>query len=297
MDIKKRLPKIQENISLAEYTTIKIGGKARYFFKAENKEDLIKTIRVAKEFKLPFFILAGGSNILFSDKGYKGLVIKFQISNFKIQDSNIYTEAGVKLDNLVKSAQKENLTGLEWAAGIPGTVGGAIYGNAQAFNVKMSDLVKEVEILDIKTLKIKNLSKNQCSFSLKNSIFKINKNLIIISAVLKIKKGNKKEIEEKIKEFLKYRKEKHPLNFPSAGSVFINPENSKGIIHAGYLIEKCGLKGKKIGKAQISDKHANFIVNLKGAKSEDVLKLIKLTKQKVKEKFGILLKEEIQIIN
>jgi len=208
MDIKKHLPKIQENISLAKHTTLKIGGKACYFFVAKNKEDLIKAIRTAKEFKIPFFILGEGSNILFSDKGFKGLIIKFQVfpilriedprlsvgTSFKFQDSKLYTEAGVKLDDLVKLAQRESLTGLEWAAGIPGTVGGAIYGNAQAFKAKISDTVKSVEVLDTKTLKVKNLSKKQCHFSQKNSVFKTNKNLVIISAILKLKKGKKKEI-------------------------------------------------------------------------------------------------------
>ena len=315
MNIKDKLPKVKENIFLAKHTTFKIGGRACYFFKAKNKEDLIKAVRIAKEFKMPFFILGEGSNVLFSDKGFKGLIIKTLNSKFQILDSKIYAEAGVELDKLVKLSLKESFTGLEWAVGIPGTMGGAIYGNAQAFNNKMSDMVEKVEVLDIKGLKIKNLSKKQCRFSQKNSVFKTNKNLIIISEILKLKKGKKKEIKEKIKKYLNYRKRNHPLNFPSAGSVFINKEikiksskllkkfpelkelNKKGIIPSAYLIEKCGLKGKKIGKAQISDKHANFIVNLGGAKAKDVLKLMKLAKQKVKKNFKISLKEEIQIIN
>ncbi|MFH1656248.1 MAG: UDP-N-acetylmuramate dehydrogenase [Candidatus Nealsonbacteria bacterium] len=315
IDIKKELSGVRENVSLAEYTTFKIGGKARYFYIAENKQDLIRVIKIIKRFKIPFFILSGGSNILFSDKGFNGIVIKFQACHYKLQGNNIYVESGLMLDKLSKIVKNEMLTGLEWGAGIPGTIGGAIYGNAQAFGSRISDSIKEVEALNTETLEIQKILKKDCLFSLKNGIFKENKNLIILSAIFEFKKADEIEIEKKIEEFLNYRKTRHPLKYPSAGSVFINPEikisslkllkefpeieelNKKGIIHSGWLIEKCGLKGKQIGKAKFSDGHANFIVNLGGAKSKDVLALIKLAKQKIKEKFGIELKEEIQIVN
>lgn len=327
MKIEDILPEVKENVSLAEHTTFKIGGPARYFFVAESKENLIKAVKAAKDLSIPFFILAGGSNVLFSDKGFNGLIIKFQMqpygesacgrpANFKFQKNEIYVGAGVKLDTLANLAKENCLTGIEWAAGIPGcTVGGAVFGNAQAFGRRISDSVKKIEALDIRTLEIKEFSKEECCFSLKSSIFKTDKNLIILSVILELKKGDKEEIENKIKEHLNYRKEKHPMDFPSAGSVFINREikiedpellrefpelnefNRKNFIPSSFLIEKCGLKGKRIGNAQISEKHAGFIVNLGGAKSEDVLKLIELAKKKVKEKFKIELKEEIIIIN
>jgi UDP-N-acetylmuramate dehydrogenase len=265
--------------------------------------------------KLPFFILGGGSNVLFPDKGFNGLVIKIEMHKIEINDNEISAEAGAKLSDIVKLSQDNSLKGFEWAAGIPGVVGGAVCGNAQAFREKMSDSIKEVEALNIKTLKIIKFSNTQCRFKTKNSIFKNNKNLIILSAVLKLEKGDKDETNEIIKEHLSYRKKYHPINFPSAGSVFINQNNKiknknilekypkirefneKGIIHVGYLIEECGLKGKKIGQAEISNKHGNFIVNLGGAKSKDVSSLIKLIKQKVKNKFAVSLKEEIQIVS
>ncbi len=305
MKIKKELPQIKKNIRLAPYTTFKIGGVADYFFVAKTKEDLIKAIKTARGFELPFFLLAGGSNLLVSDKGFRGLIIKFQISNFKInptgslslrsiqQNSKIITEAGVMLRELVNTSAKLGLTGLEWLAGIPGTIGGAIRGNAGAFVKSMADLVKTVEVLEVKPeLKIKNYKLKDCQFSYRNSIFKKKKNLAILSVEIQLEKGDKKEIKKNIKRYLDYRREKHPLNLPSAGSVFKNPENSS----SGRLIESCGLKGKKIGQAQISEKHADFIVNLGKAKAEDVLKLINLAKQKVKEKFGIELEEEIQFL-
>ena len=315
MKIEEYLPKVERNVSLAEYNTFKIGGKAQYFFIARNKDNLIKAIKTAKDLKLPFFILGKGSNILFSDKGFKGLVVNFRFSTCDFKKNKIFAGAGTLLNKLVRSAQKNNLTGLEWAVGIPGTLGGAIYGNAQSFFVRMSDIVESVEALDKRTLEIKNFSNEGCCFYLKNSIFKTNKDLIILSAVLRLKKGNKRGIEKRIKDYLSYRRTRHPLRFPSAGSVFINPEikientglfkqfpqlkefNKKGVIPSAYLIEQCGLKGKKIGKAQFSDKHTNFIINLGGAKAKDVLALINLAKQEVKKKFGISLKEEIQIIS
>lgn len=324
MKIKEEFPGIKENVFLAPYTTFKIGGRARYFFIVKEKKDLIEALQIVKQLKLPFFILGRGSNILVSDEGYRGLVIKCQMSNVKFQKNKIYSEAGTELKNLVRLSLEKSLAGLEWAAGIPGTIGGAIYGDTAAFGFSIADAIKSVEILDSKTLKIKNLSLKDCNFFNKESIFKNNKNLTILSVVLKLKKGNKKEIQKKIKEYLNHRKKTQPLNFSSAGCIFKNieladlPEYKKchykysdnksliiqgefvpvsaGKIPAGYLIEKCGLKGKKIGGAQISEKHANFIVNLKEARAKDILKLINLIKQKVKRKFGIILKEEIQII-
>ena len=287
----------KKNVLLKNYTTFRIGGPAKYFFKAKTKEDLIKAIQAAKKLNLPFFILGEGSNILFSDKGFKGLVIKIQsskIENKETENKNkiIYVEAGVKLSHLVKLSLKNSLTGLEWAAGIPGTVGGAIRGNTGAFGGSMSDIVRSVEVLHLPESEIKNYELKNCKFSYKENIFKKNKNLIILSCILELKKGDKKEIEEKIKYFLDYREKNHPLEFFSAGCIFKNPKKKS----AGELIEKCGLKGKEIGDARISEKHANFIVNLGKAHSEDVLKLINLIKKEVKKKFGIELKEEIYFI-
>jgi UDP-N-acetylmuramate dehydrogenase len=303
MNIKKGLPGVKENILLKNYATFKIGGKARYFFVATKKEELIKAITTATDLKLPFFVLGNGSNLLISDKGFKGLVIKIKNQTSKIKHNLIYTEAGISLGQLVNIALKNNLTGLEWTAGIPGTVGGAIYGNAGAFGKSIGDSVIKVEVYDAKDNKIKIFKKRNCKFGYRNSIFKRKKNLIVLSITIQLKKGNKKEIEKKIKEHLEYRKKTQPLNFPSIGSIFKNPVPKQSLVRgrsisfsAGELIEKCGLKGKKIGKAKISEKHGNFIVNFGGAKAKDVKKLIKLIKQKVKSKFGIVLEEEIQYL-
>jgi len=285
--------KFAENISLAKYTTFKIGGPAKHFYIAKNKKDLIEAINKAKESKLSIFILGGGSNTLALGKGYDGLVVKIHNSQFTIHNSEIRVDAGVDLSELVKIVSKKSLAGLEWAAGIPGTVGGAVYGNAQAFDSKMSDIIKNVEVLNLKNLSVKTLNRKQCSFSAKKSIFKQNKNLVILSVILKLKKGDRGKIEEEAKEHIKLRKEKHPLQYSSAGSIFVN---RVGKPSSSYLIEKAGLKGTKVGGAEVSSKHAGFIINTGHAKAKDVLDLIKIIKQKVKDKFAVDLQEEIQII-
>lgn len=255
----------RKNILLKKYTTFKIGGPAKYFFEAKTKIELISALKLAKEKNLPFFILGGGSNLLVSDQGFNGLVIKF----------------GQPLSAYVTK-------GLEWAIGIPGTIQAAVWGNAGAFGGSMADVVKSVEVLDINSLKIKILKNKDCKFAYRDSVFKQKKNLIILSVEIKTKKSSLK----KIKEYLAHRKKTQPLNFPSAGSVFKNPVG----LSAGKLIQDCNLKGKKIGNVQVSEKHANFIINLGNGQAKDVIKLIKLIKEKVKNKFGIVLEEEIQLL-
>jgi len=283
----------QKDVSLASQTTFKIGGPAKYFFKAKSNQDIIKTVKFAKQNNLPFFILSNGSNVLALDEGYKGLIIKTYNTKYKIQDTKMTAEAGVLLRDLISATAKASLSGLEWAVGIPGRVGGSIYGNSRAFNQNISDFIKEVKIFDLKDFKIKTLTKKECKFSEKESIFKHNKKLIILSATFQFKKDSKEKIKKKIKENTVFRKGKQPLNYPSAGSVFVNLVGQKP---SSYLIEKAGLKGKRVGRVQVSEKHAGFIINLGKAKSADVLKLIEIIKEKVKEKFKINLKEEIQII-
>ena len=283
MNIQKLLPGIKKNVLLKNYTTFKIGGRAKYFYAAKDKEDLIRAITLAKKMKLPFFILGGGSNLLISDRGFNGLVIKFG------QPLSLYVSKG-----------------LEWAVGIPGTIQGAVCGNAGAFKQSMQDAVKEVEVFDVKTGEIKNFKNKDCQFSYKDSIFKKKKNLIVLSVKIKNRASegsededenevliaSKKSNAQKIKEYLDYRKERQPLNFPSAGSVFKNPPG----FSAGELIDECGLKGKKIGNVKISEKHANFIVNLGRGEAKDVMRLIKIIKNRVKKKFGVVLEEEIVIL-
>ncbi|MDO8663771.1 MAG: UDP-N-acetylmuramate dehydrogenase [Candidatus Wildermuthbacteria bacterium] len=308
--IKKTLTGIQENISLAEYTTFGIGGKARYFINASTREDLTRAVERAKELKLPFFVLGSGSNLLVADEGFNGLVIKMQNAKYdhspfstgwvaqpfnkgcgELQTTKIIAEAGLLLNKLVNISVENGLAGAEWSAGIPGTVGGAVRGNAGAFGTSMKDIVESVEALDIKSAEFKNFDSKRCGFGYRQSIFKKNKNLIIFSAILKLKKEDKEKVRKKVKEYLDYRRERHPKE-PSAGSVFKNPPG----FFARDLILKCGLGGKKIGGAKISEQHSNFILNFNKARAKDVKDLIILAKQKVKNKFNIKLEEEIEYL-
>lgn len=318
------IPGIQFNVLLKDYTTFRIGGRTKYFFIARTKGELIEIIKSARKNNLPFFILGGGSKLLISDKDFNGLVIKIQNSEFKIQDSQIFTGAGILTEKLITIALDNNLTGLECLEGIPGTIGGAIRGNAGASGGSITgfigDVIKQVEVFDKNKEKIKVFENKECRFNYRTSVFKENQNLVILSCVLQLKKGNKSEIEKTMNDYLEYRKKNQPLGFASSGSIFKNYVLSKseisnfnkklikefpelesfikeGTIPAGYLIDKCNLKGKIIGGAKVSEKHANFIVNFKNAKAKDVKELIYLIKNKVKDKFKIELEEEVQYFN
>lgn len=294
--IGKILEKAERNIPLKNYSTFKIGGKAEYFYKTKNKNDLVQAVLESKKNNLNFFVLGNGSNLLISDGGFRGVVIKNQSSNFVLQQKKeklkIICDAGLPLAKIVAETTNRGFSGLEWAIGIPGTFGGAIYGNAGAFGDSIADIIKIVEVFDVKNNKILHFKNKNCKFSYRGSIFKKNKNLIILSADIILKKDKKSKIKERIKKNLNYRNLHQPLNFPSIGSIFKNPKK----LSAGKLIEECGLRGKMMGKAQISKKHANFIVNLGNATSKDILKLIKLAKKSVKKKFRVILEEEIQFL-
>ncbi len=319
-ELKNVLPEIKENISLKDYSTFRIGGIAKYFLIAKNKEELKIAIKKAKELKIPFKLLGAGSNTLIDSNGFDGLVIVFKSApkseDFIIQTENdfcvVQVEAPWPLFFLVKEAERNSLTGLEWAVMIPGTLGGAINGNAGAFGQSMGEQVVEVEVLEINndSIQEKVLQNQDCDFRYRFSVFKNNPNLLILSAKIKLKKGDEKAIKEQIKENLAHRQGKHPKGF-SVGSIFKNYAGeiseailneypdlknmlSKGQVPAGYLIDQCGLKGKTIGGAKVSDEHANFIINNNNASSDDVLMLIDLIKKEVQNKFGIVLEEEIK---
>lgn len=313
--VNNLLKAVQENVPLAPYTTFKIGGPAKYFYMAKTSEDIKQSVQFAKESKLSYYILGNGSNILVSDQGFNGLVIKLRNTKYEIRNTSIDCESGLMLGKLVNESIKNGLTGLEWLIGIPGTLGGAIYGNAGAFGYSLSEAVESVKVLNSDNLKEEILTAKECQFGYRISVFK-EKKYIILSVVLKLKKGDKAESEKIIKEYIAKRQGKHPVG-PSAGSVFKNPsieENQKvfeklikkypemekfkasGKIPAGWLIEEYGLLGKSIGGAMISEKHGNFIINTGGASAENVIMLISLIKQKIRVNFGIQLEEEIQYL-
>jgi len=280
--------RVMQNEPMSLHTTFRIGGPADLFFEAKTTKDLVDAIKLCKQNKICYFILGGGSNLLVNDRGFRGMVIKIRNAKYLMRNTKIIADAGMLLGDLVKKTAQMGLSGLEFAVGIPGTVGGAIRGNAGAWQQNIGDKVIRVKILS-PLGKIKWLEANDCQFSYRQSRFKI-KPEIILEVELELDEGNKDEIAKKIEE----NREKKSLQpkEPSAGCVFVNPKDCR----AGQLIEQCGLKGKKIGGAQISPKHANFIVNLGKAKAADVKCLIELAKKMVLQKFGIHLQEEVYLL-
>jgi UDP-N-acetylmuramate dehydrogenase len=305
--------KVKISEQLAKHTIYKIGGPAKYFIAANNNEDLVRAITFSRKLKIPYYLLAGGSNILISDQGFSGLIILIKTKDIIFKKDNlVVADAGVILMELINKTVKKGLVGLENLAGIPGTVGGAIRGNAGAFGGEIADHLTGVEIMRGGKQFI--LTREQCNFCYRDSIFKHNNDLVI-SAEFKLQAGDSKQSQAKIKEILAKRRAGQPWQYGSAGSVFKNvlldSETLKQAamitnlpaeyfeykkIPAAWLIEQCGLKGQKIGDAQISKQHANFIVNLGQAKAVDVIGLIQEIKRKVKVKFNFNLETEIQLV-
>ena len=303
---------IQENIILAPYTTFKIGGPAEYFALVKTLEELQEAMAWAKENEKDIFVFGGGSNLLIGDNGIKGLVIKLDLQRLEFDENKVIVGAGLSLAYLLNQALENSLTGLEFAAGIPGTVGGAIRGNAGTYGLAMGDVVTAIRYLD-KNNELKTMAKNEADFAYRHSIFKVN-NYLIVEAELLLAKGDVAASKALVQERLMYRKNNHP-NQPSAGCIFKNISfkeadieslKAKSIevekflehkkIPAGYLIEKAGLKAKTIGQAQVSTQHANYIINLGGAKAEEVMILTSLIKQQIRDKFGLQLEEEVQFV-
>lgn len=279
---------------MKKHTSFKIGGNADYFIKVNSKEELILAIKYAKEKEIPITIIGNGSNLLVKDKGIRGLVIKIDIQNLKIEklenQAVVTVGAGYKMMPLAIKLMNEEISGFEELSGIPGTIGGAIYMNAGAYGKEIRDLILSTKCIDLEG-NIFELSNEEQKFNYRDSIFN-KKDYIVLETTLKLKYGKKQEINNKMKEYLNQRKEKQPLEYPTAGSSF---KRKDGIITA-KLIDECGLKGYKIGGAKISEKHAGFIINYDNATAKDVLDLIKYVKEKVYEKYGIKIEEEVKII-
>lgn len=294
----EELPKygtVSENANLKKLNTYKIGGRAKYLISPNSINDLVSVLKILKNNNIRFFILGNGSNIVLNSKEYNGAVIRLNNLNgieLHPEMEMVYAEAGVMLPKLVQETIKKSLTGLEFVSGIPGTVGGSIYGNAGAYNSCILDYVESVTVLD-ENYDIKILEHEDITYSYRTSMFKETKKYIILAAKFYLKKGDKESSLEVIENRRQRRAESQPLEYPSAGSVFRNPEGD----FAGRLIESCNLKGYTIGGAQVSEKHANFIVNINNASSEDVYNLINYVHDIVKEKTTVDLIIEQEFID
>lgn len=281
-----------ENVELKKITSYKIGKIAKYVVMPANIECLVDLIEELKETKMPYLVFGSGSNIIIPDKDYEGVIIKLDnLNKLVIKGNKVVVGSGYYLPKLVKTTVNEGLKGLEWALGIPSSVGGAVVGNAGAYLSCIYDFIETVTYLNDKK-QIVTLKKEDIKYSYRHSMFKDNKDYIVLECKLELSKGNYDASMAIIDDRMKRRLESQPLEYPSAGSVFRNPEGN----YAGKLIEDLGLKGHIIGGAQISEKHANFIINIGNATGEDIIELINLIKEKVKEVYDVDLILEQEII-
>lgn len=282
---------IIENASLKNLNTYKIESHAKYLIKVETLDGLINILKYLKNNNIKHFILGAGSNIII-DEYFDGAIIKLiGLKKITINHDIITCEAGAMMGTLACESMNHDLTGLEWAINIPGTIGGSIVGNAGAYNKDIFDNLISIKVLT-EDLLLKEIKKEEISYTYRHTNLK-GKPWIVIEATFKLEQGNKEKSLELVEDRKKRREATQPLDMPSAGSVFRNPTND----HAGRLIEEAGLKGKKIGGAMVSLKHANFIVNAGGATSNDIKNLIKLVHTQVKEKFNVDLVLEQEIID
>ncbi len=295
MDLAENLKNICQCVRFDEpmkkHTTFKIGGNADIFCEPENVDELCGLIDFFKTKGIEYTVMGNGSNMLVSDKGIRGAVIKIgeRMSDIAVEGECIIAQSGALLSKIASIAKKNSLTGFEELAGIPGSLGGAVYMNAGAYGGETAAVVEEVSFID-SSGEIKTAKTEELDFGYRHSAF-TNGSDIILSAKIHLKKGNTAEIEDKMKDYSKRRSDKQPLNYPSAGSVFKRPQG----YFAGKLIEDCGLKGKTIGGAQISEKHAGFIINRSDATAEDVLELIEYAQNEVMKKFGVKIEPEIRL--
>ena len=281
--------KVLLNEPMYKHTSFKIGGNAEIFVNADSIEDIKYVLQIAKENNIPLFVIGNGSNILVKDSGIKGIVLKPDLTHINVDDLEITVGSGVLLTKLTKEAEKNCLNGLEWACGIPGTIGGAIKMNAGAYGAEIKNVLLSTKYIDLDG-NIYTIKNGEHDFSYRHSVFSCN-DCIILEATFKLEKSTCEDIEKKTRQYCRLRKENQPKE-PSAGSTFKRGEN----YITAKLIDECGLKGYTIGGAKVSEKHAGFIVNFNKATAEDVINLIEYVKKKVYEKFNINIELEIQMM-
>ena len=284
---------IKIDASLSKYTTYKVGGIAKILVYPKSIEKLISLMKIINREDIKYFILGNGSNVLFSDDVYDGIIIKLDyFDEISFLDNIVHVGAGYPLIKLSLECARRGLSGLEFASGIPGTLGGAVFMNAGAYGSNMKGVIKDVTVLTPE-LKIKTLTKDQMKFDYRESFLQHHKGYICLGATLELGHGEREMLEEIIKDRKLKRKRTQPLEYPSAGSVFRNPEG----LFAGKLIEDLNLKGYHVGGAEISTKHANFIINTGNAKASDIKEIIDHVKAEAKEKYDINLRVEQRLIN
>lgn len=283
----------EQNCPLSRHSSFHIGGAADLALFPKSSDELCQALTFLRTQDVPILVIGNGSNVVFSDEGYRGVVVfTGKCRKIKIEDDTVYADAGVSLSALSSAVRDEGLSGLEFAFGIPGTLGGAVYMNAGAYGGSMSDVCISSEYYDLKTGQVFGLFGDEQCFDYRKSIYQEHPEYIILSATLKLKKGKRRQITEQMRMYWEKRKNAQPLELPNAGSTFKRPEGH----FAGKLIEDCGLKGLTVGGAQVSTKHAGFIVNIGGATCEDVKRLIEQIKATVLQQTGVELECEIKFL-
>ncbi len=290
---KQEIGKIVKDEFLSKYTTYKVGGVATAIIYPTSVKKLVTLCKLIRKYNIKYMVLGNGSNTLFSDRRYDGVIIKLDaLDSIEFKENKVIVSAGASLMKTAAMAARKGLTGLEFASGIPGTIGGAIYMNAGAYKSDMGYITQSVTVLT-KDLTIINLTNKEMDFHYRSSYLQTHKDTIVLEAILKLEYGNRKDIEQVNKDRKERRLLSQPLEYPSAGSVFRNPEGN----FAGKMIEDLGLKGLTKGGAMISEKHANFIINKNQASAKDIHDLILFVQEAVKEHYGVELKVEQEFIN
>jgi len=308
---------IQEHIDLKPYTYFKIGGQARYFIEVKHEDELKEALAFAKKKKVPYFVIGAASNILVSDAGFPGLVIRMMLRDIAVDGTRVLAGAGVPNAVLVARTITAGLLGFEWAIGIPGSIGGSVRGNAGCFSGEMKDVVEGVRFLNTKTGKLEERDNAFCRFSYRESIFKSSPHFVITAVALGLRRGDTELVQRMVRHYTRERSRHQDIGVSSAGCIFKNVSWPKSetarrrlislvpqlmefsswpTIPAAFLIDHLGLKGKTIGKASVSKKHANFVVNEGGARAEDIVMLVGLIKEYVHRKYDLHLEEEIQYV-
>ena len=283
--------KILEQEPMQKHTTFRVGGAAKYFAMPKNTEEIQALIAYCREQKLSYYVLGNGSNVLFTDDGYDGRIIQIgsAMSTIQVVGNSMYVQAGAILAKTAKLAYEEGLTGMEFAAGIPGSVGGAVVMNAGAYGGEMKDIVAYVDVLSTDGA-LRRYTGDEMEFGYRHSIIDADK--IVVGVGLTLNKGDKTAILDRMNELAEARRSKQPLEYPSAGSTFKRPEG----YFAAKLIDDSGLRGYRVGGAMVSDKHCGFVVNVDHASSADVIAVMKHVEEVVKEKYNVTLEPEVRVI-
>ena len=316
---------ILENVELKPHTVFKIGGRARFFCEAKTSGDLRIAVEFSRKKNIPFFVLGAGSNVLISDRGFDGLAIKMELLNLSVHRISVKNRvsdiveagAGVPMARIVAETVRKGLAGFEWAIGIPGTMGGSVRGNAGCFGSETKDVLETARIFDAEKLETRDLTRDQCQFGYRDSIFKKNPRLIVLSATLRLVPGDASASQKLVQEYSERRRASQDIGAQCAGCMFKNvlwsregvdksvllknfpllqQFSSSPTIPAAFLIDQLELRGAKIGGAQISDKHANYFVNVDNSTAEDVMALVSMVKDRVRRAYGITLEEEVQFV-